>query len=121
MAGDQLRGVRPGVVDADGIGEHIAVVVGYRLLIEESGGDIDFDRGGCDAGHGVILARTNCFDARAERLPTVCPAARHRGRQRADRESVVTGKRVSVRVEYGGGRIMKKKTSLQNMHACEIY
>src|SRR3546814_15164783 len=33
---------------------------------------------------------------------------------RKDRKSVVEGKRVSVRVDLGGGRIIKKKTHTQN-------
>src|SRR3546814_10946895 len=37
------------------------------------------------------------------------PRPRPRGRLPADRKSVVSGKRVSVRVEFGGRRVNKKK------------
>src|SRR3546814_11602744 len=45
---------------------------------------------------------------RADRLPAH-HGAQSRGRARADRKSVVEGKSVSVRVDLGGRRIIKKK------------
>src|SRR3546814_14172701 len=53
------------------------------------------DRGG---GPCVILIR----DGRATDIPRTYPTV-------SDRQSVVSGKSVSVRVELGGGRIIKKK------------
>src|SRR3546814_16310682 len=44
--------------------------------------------------------------------PTGKPAAKAKGH--ADRKSVVEGKSVSVRVDRGGGRIMKKKKKRDN-------
>src|SRR3546814_20722203 len=41
---------------------------------------------------------------------------RRRGGQKQDRKSVVEGKGVSVRVDLGGRRIIKKKNNKRNVH-----
>src|SRR3546814_8059648 len=43
VPGEQLRRQAAEVADADRVGEHVAVVVGLRLFVEEPGRDLDFE------------------------------------------------------------------------------
>src|SRR3546814_8434838 len=43
VPGEQLRRQAVEVADADRVGEHVAVVVGLRLFVEEPGRDLDFE------------------------------------------------------------------------------
>src|SRR3546814_14578429 len=60
---------------------------------------------------GALLGQRNVpFDQLGLEPLQQCPASRlRRGRLEADRKSVVTGKSVSVRVDLGARRILKKK------------
>src|SRR3546814_10274101 len=49
-------------------------------------------------------------DPRDQQLPEIPGAAAHHGERAPDRKSDVEGKSVSVRVDHGGSRIIKKKT-----------
>src|SRR3546814_18671605 len=56
-------------------------------------------------------ALINSIIAVALGVPAGIALARRKGSWTGDRKSVVQGKRVSVRVDLGGGRLIKKKTS----------
>src|SRR3546814_5730187 len=43
VPGEQLRRQAAEVADADRVGEHVAVVVGLRLFVEEPGRNLDFE------------------------------------------------------------------------------
>src|SRR3546814_13384472 len=64
-----------------------------------------------NTGSGVIpyLPLNNATGARPAPAPATTPAPAQGGRQCADRTSVGSGKRVSVRVDLGGPSILKKK------------
>src|SRR3546814_17112274 len=53
--------------------------------------------------------------------PHLRSARRVRGRRRRDRKSVVSGKRVSVRVDLGGRRIIKKKKANNRIATTRSY
>src|SRR3546814_12469350 len=69
---------------------------------------------GTDAAQGTIVAAP--LRAALPRSALESAARYYRGRARAgpDRRSVVEGKSVSVRVELGGRRIIKKKKTDEN-------
>src|SRR3546814_12582143 len=66
-----------------------------------------------DIGHGEISEQAGRQDEMAEGVAEDAPFAGQRAvhQQQPDRKSVVSGKRVSVRVDLGGRRIIKKKKS----------
>src|SRR3546814_12483921 len=84
----------------------------FRLAaVAVSNPDLDWFWLAIGAEHidGLLTAPADADLPRARR-PTTSRGDDHAGE---DRKSVVEGKRVSVRVDIGGRRIIKKKTSLR--------
>src|SRR3546814_19123599 len=106
-----------------------ALVTGFRRVLFRSGHDQGSDpragaRRGCSVRSSRHASRCSRIDERSANKRGITRrsrgAATGRSPRRADRKSVVSGKSVSVRVDHGGRRIIKKKKKANNKDKTEL-
>src|SRR3546814_15407327 len=98
-------------VDRIGCDEYDAVEAGGRELgdaLADDHGAASRDRKACLRAMGSRASRDD-GDSRGGGVRIIAGPDTRRAGQRVDRKSVVYGKSVSVRVDIGGRRIIKKK------------